>query len=136
MNLNPVNDFFCAEIRRVETNRVIPLPLVLVNRFQRTLDVHAPLDASRILGVDVIPIGFAQGLEAFLPSPLEIRGLLDGFLESQGCASRSALATALATATFARPLNSVNPPHPPSPASSLSGSSPEMSLVRPSAGSK
>ncbi len=135
VDLDPVDDLI-GKIGREVPDRVVPLSIARSTRLQTGFNVNASLDASCVLGGDPAAIDFADRAEALLPAALHVRCQLDGSLEGQGISWRSAFAAAVATASFARPLNSISPPHPPSPASSLPGSSSEMSLVRPVVGSK
>jgi len=130
MDLDPV-DHLVHQIRGLKPNSIIPLPLFWVFPLQRLLHVYAPPEIPWLRGLDPVPVGFDQGLESRLPGPTDLGGLCDGLLESHVRSCRSAFAAALATALFARSLDSISPPHPSPPAASPSTSSSEISLVAP-----
>ncbi len=135
MDLDPVDNLL-HQIRGLKPNSIIPLPLLWVFPLQRLLHVDAPPEISWLSGLDPVSVGFEQGLESRLPGPTDLGGLCDSLLESYVRSCLSAFATALATALFARSLDSISPPHPSPPASSLSTSSSEISLVAPVVESK
>jgi len=134
VNFDPVDDVRPA-IHWIVSHRVVPLTFGLAPRFQAHLEVHAAGNGSWIVRGDT-PAVVPQRLKARLPGSLKVRGLLDSLAERYRFSRLLALATAIATAVFARPLNSLRPPHPSSPASSPSTSRAEMSLVLPVSGSK
>ena len=134
VNFDPVDDVRPA-IYRIVSHCVVPLTFSPTPRFQALLEVHATSNGSWIVCGDT-PTVVTQRLKARLPGTLKVMGLLDSLAERYRFSRLLALATAIATAVFARPLNSLRPPHPSSPASSPSTSRAEMSLVLPVSGSK
>ncbi len=135
MNLDPV-DHFLIQIHGLKPNSVIPLPLFWISAHETLLHVDAAPEISGLSGLDPVPVGFEQGLKSRLPGSAELTGLCDSLLESQVRSCRSAFAAAVATALFARSLDSISPPHPSPPASSPSTSSSEISLAAPLVESK
>ena len=135
MDFDPIDNLFLT-IGRLMPNTVIPDGIVGQLLFQSAVHIDAALETVRVLGINTLLVHVAQRLQASAPRIFEIGCIFNCFFERQSYSSPSALATALATAALARPLNSVSPPHPAFPASSVSGSKSEMSLVRPLTGSK
>ena len=126
VNLDPV-DNFRTQVRRMESDRVIPLSLIGIPGAKASLHIHAARDPRAMLATDPLPIRFTRCLESGLQGPTKVGGLLDGLREGQSPLVRREFATAIATTVFACPLNSLRPPHPSSPASSPSTSSSDMS---------
>src|SRR5271157_2388795 len=134
VDLVPVNHLR-PPVAGLVPHRIVPLSFVLATLFQAFFDIHAAGDGSRITCGDVSTVG-PKCPKPRSPGSPEIRSLLDGAAKRHGSALLRALATTLATTELTRPLNSLRPPHPSPPVSSLSTSNLEISVVVPVVGSK
>src|SRR5271157_1185488 len=129
VDLVPVNHLR-PPVAGLVPHRIVPLSFVLATLFQALFDMHAAGDGTWIICGDVSTVG-PKCPKPRSPGSPEIRSLLDGVAKRHGSALLLLLATTLATALFARSLDSISPPHPSPPAASPSTSSSEISLVAP-----
>lgn len=130
MNFDPIQELARAP-RMLVADGVVPSRVAGTEPPQRCVEIDAPSQAPGVPDPHVGPVIVRKRLQPGTECVCERRNQHGCVAEVQSLTPRSALATACATASLARPLNSESPPKPLSPLSSVAGSSPDMSRARP-----